>query len=164
MNYVCSCCGQTHTSLPDIAFNMPLYAQNVPSKERKIRVKLNEDLCAVDEEHFFIRTVLLLPILDTNENLGFGVWVSQKQENFQTYIDNYDTNQIGPFFGWLSNEFQYKNKSTLSLQTMANFQGDGKRPILTLIECDHPLYEDHINGIHMDDALKLAHHYFGDAF
>ena len=93
----------------------------------------------VDDEYYFIRGVIKIPIHDYEQDLGFGVWVSQKKENFETYLENYDTPDIGPFFGWLSNEFKFGGVSTLSLKTMAYFQGDGQRPLIELDESDHPL-------------------------
>lgn len=149
--------------MPDLCFDQPGYVGSIPKNEREARVKLDADLCSVDNEHFFIRVLLLLPILNSEEALGFGVWVSQKKENFESYIDNYDTNEIGPFFGWLSNEFNYGGKPTSNLKTMAYFQGNGQRPIIELDESDHPLYLAQKNGISMDEAWKIVHDYLGES-
>ena len=147
--------------MPDITFDQPGYLNSIPEKERKTRVRIDADLCVVDKEHYFIRAVLLIPITDTSEHLGFGVWVTQKKENFKTYLDNYDTNEIGPFFGWLSNEFSYGGVPTTNLKTMAHFQGNGQRPLIELDESEHPLYLAQKNGISMDEAWKITHEYLG---
>ena len=159
MTYTCSCCGKVHDDLPDIAFDRPGYAADVPEEEQSDRVKLDDDLCAVDGEYYFIRGVLKIPIHDNDEGLGFGVWVSQKYENFETYLNNYDTSEIGPFFGWLSNEFMFGGEPTTSLKTMAHFQGDGLRPLIEVEETDHPLSVAQRNGISLDDAWRIAHNY-----
>lgn len=159
MTYICSCCGKVHDDLPDLSFDRPTYASDVPKEEFVNRVKLNEDLCILDGEHYFIRGVIKIPIHNQEETLGFGVWVSQKKENFETYLKNYDTSEIGPFFGWLSNEFIFGGVPTINLKTMAYFQGNGQRPLIELDESDHPLYIAQKNGISLDEAWKIAHEY-----
>jgi len=161
MSYKCSCCGENHDSLPDLTFDKPGYVNTVPEEEWPERVQIDDDLCAVDKEHYFIRAVLYVPIIGQEDHLGFGVWVSQKKENFFTYIDNYDTNEIGPFFGWLSNEFNFGGESTLSLKTMAHFQGNDQRPYIILDESDHPLFKAQRDGVTIDEAWKIAHEYLG---
>ena len=161
MTYTCSCCGEVHGDLPDLSYDRPSYASDVPDDEFDERVKLNEDLCVVDDEHYFIRGVLKIPIHENDQDLGFGVWVSQKEENFETYLENYDTADIGPFFGWLSNELNFLGESTLNLKTMAHFQGDGQRPLIELDESDHPLSVAQRNGIDLDEAWKIVHDYLG---
>jgi len=159
VTYTCACCGEVHEDLPDLSYDRPSYAAEVPDEEFEKRVKLNEDLCVVDDEYYFIRGVLKIPIHENEQDLGFGVWVSQKKENFETYLENYDTPDIGPFFGWLSNEFKFKGEPTLSLKTMAHFQGNGQRPLIELDESDHPLSVAQRNGITLDEAWKLVHEY-----
>lgn len=161
MTYTCACCGEVHDDLPDLSFDRPSYAANVPDDEFDKRITLSEDLCAVDDEFYFIRGLLKIPIHNYEQDLGFGVWVSQKKENFETYLDNYDMPNIGPFFGWLSNEFKFGGESTLGLKTMAHFQGNGLRPLIELGESQHPLYLAQRNGISLDEAWKIVHDYLG---
>lgn len=161
MTYTCVSCGEVHEDLPDLSFDRPSYAADIPDDEFEKRVKLNEDLCVIDDEYYFIRGVLKIPIPENEQDLGFGVWVSQKKENFETYLDNYDTPDIGPFFGWLSNEFKFGGEPTLNLKTMAHFQGDGQRPLIELDESDHPLSMAQRNGISIDEAWKIVHEYLG---
>lgn len=159
MKYACSCCGQIHDGLPDLTFDKPGYVNSIPDSEQKQRVRINEDLCVVDEEHYFIRGVIKIPVLDHDEDLGFGVWVSQKKENFEKYLENFDTKDIGPFFGWLSNEFKYGGESTTNLKTMAYFYGNGLRPLIELEESDHPLSLAQRHGISLDEAWRIIHQF-----
>ena len=157
MSYRCATCRETHDDLPDLAFRWPDPYLDVPESERSTRTKATSDTCAIDDEHFFIRGVILLPILGGSDQLGVGVWVSQKRENFQTYLDNFDTPEIGPFFGWLSNRISYYERDTSLLKTMAHFQGMKQRPLIDLEPCDHPLYLDCANGISIDKAWSIVH-------
>src|SRR5262245_33966975 len=99
MSYQCETCGAVHEGIPDIGLRWPDPYFGIPESERAARVWGSVDVCVIDDEDFFIRGVILLPIHATAEHLGLGVWVSQKRENFEIYMKNYDTPAIGPFFG-----------------------------------------------------------------
>lgn len=157
MTYRCPTCGQTHEGLPDLGFQWPDSYFGIPEAEREKRVWGNTDACVIDDQDFFIRGVLFVPIHDQERNLGIGVWVSQKRENFETYMENYDTPSIGPFFGWLGNRLPFYERDTWGLKTMAHFQGKGQRPLIKLEPSDHPLYADHADGVTLDRAWQLVH-------
>lgn len=157
--YICTVCGQHHGDLPHVAFDMPLYAREIPEMERPARVFLTDDLCSVDSEHFFIRGVLEIPVHDYPEEFGFGVWVSQKEENYRAYADSGESNEIGPFFGWLSNEIAFYPERTLSLKARAHFRGNGLRPFIRLEPTDHPLAVDQRKGIALARAWEIVHYY-----
>lgn len=159
MTYKCSICGETHNDLPDIGSDKPYYWFTVPEEERLARAELSEDICIIDDEDYFIRGVIQIPIHDYEQNFGFGVWVSQKKENFYAYLDNSNSDQIGPFFGWLSTELDYYEESTLSLKTMAHFKGDGDRPTIEVEPSDHPLAVDQQEGISLVKAWEIVHFY-----
>ena len=157
MSYICSCCGELHEDLPNVAFDRPIYAHQMPEGEREERVCLNSDFCVIDEEDHFIRGLLEIPIHGQDAPLGIGVWVSQKRENFWTYREHFNSSNIGPFFGWLSNELRYEGESTLNLKTMAHFKGGSLRPNIVLEPTDHPLAIAQRDGITLDQAWAFVH-------
>ena len=156
MSFKCTVCGQIHEGPPDLGFQWPDYYFGVPEAEREKRIKGDTDVCVIDSEDYFIRGVLFIPVPDFDRDYGLGVWVSQKKENFETYIDNYDTSEIGPFFGWLSNCIPFFELDTLNLQTMVHFQGNGQLPLIKLEPCDHPLYEACSNGFTLHEVSELV--------
>jgi hypothetical protein len=117
------------------------------------------DTCILDGESFFIRGVIEIPILGSSDRFGIGVWVSQKQENFRRYVENFNSDEIGPFFGWLSNEITFYQPSTLTLKTMAHFRGGDLRPSIVVEPTEHPLAMDQHHGIRLDRAWQIVHHY-----
>jgi len=160
MSYRCLVCGELHEGLPDIGLDKPDYWWSVPEQERDRRVVLyGSDACVIDDEDFFIRGVIEIPVHSYPENFGFGVWVSQKRENFYTYLDNFDSDEIGPFFGWLSTNIDYFEVETLSLKTMAHFRGQNLRPRIELDSIDHPLAIAQRDGITLDKAWDIVHFY-----
>jgi hypothetical protein len=87
------------------------------------------------------------------------VWVSQKKENFLKYVENPESDKLGPFFGWLSSEIRFYGESTLSLKTMAHFRGGTKRPTIEVEPTSHPLAVDQLEGITLEKAWEIVHFY-----
>jgi hypothetical protein len=157
MSYLCSCCGRIHDGLPDLAFDRPVYAFQVPESERVSRVRLDEDTCVIDDEDYFIRGVIEIPVRGQGDVFGIGAWVSQKRENFEAYVANFDTKDIGPFFGWLSNELRFGGVSSLNLKTSTEFLGNGLRPRFILEPTDHPFSRAQQDGLGLDAIWTLVH-------
>ena len=162
MPFHCPTCGGEHEGLPDLAFDLPLAVQQIPEAEWGARVGLvGDDLCILDDEHFFIRGIIEVPIHDHPERFGLNVWVSQEQDNFWTYVDHYESSEIGPFFGWLSNALDYGGEPVINLKTMAHFRGGSLRPSIEIEPTGHPLARDQRDGITLDRAWEMVHHYLG---
>lgn len=157
--YRCAVCGQLHDGLPDVGVDRPDHWWGIPEEERSRRVRLTSDTCVIDDEDYFIRGVILLPIHDFPQPFGLGVWVSQKQENFDAYLHNFDSADIGPFFGWLCTRIHYYAADTSLLKTMAHFRGGNLRPTIELEPTDHPLAVDQREGITLGKAWEIVHYY-----
>jgi hypothetical protein len=110
-------------------------------------------------KHYFIRGVIEIPVHNYPESFGFGVWISQKRENFLQYLKHPDSADIGPFFGWLCTRIAYYPKDTLMLKTMAHFRGGNLRPAIVVEPTDHPLAIDQREGISLEKAWEIVHHY-----
>jgi hypothetical protein len=159
MPFLCSVCGVLHDELPDIGVDEPVQWWDIPEQERTERVQLSADTCVIDDTHFFIRGVIEIPIHDAPEPFGFGVWVSQKDENFQTYCDHGDSSAIGPFFGWLCTRLGNYPEDTLALKTMVHFRDQGLRPLIIVEPGEHPLAVDQHCGISLAKAWEIVHFY-----
>jgi hypothetical protein len=159
MTYTCSKCGEQHEGLPDIGFDKPAAWFSVPEDERADRVKLDADTCVIDNQEFYIRGVIEIPIHDYPQTFGIGVWVSQKKENFFTYLENSESSKIGPFFGWLCCTLGYYEEETQLLKTRAHFRGRGLRPSIELEPTNHQLSIDQRDGISLAKAWDIVHYY-----
>jgi hypothetical protein len=160
MSFICTTCGKPHTELPDLGTDKPDTWWSVPEAEREHRIVLTSDTCVIDQANYYIRGVLLIPIHDHPNAFGFGVWVSQKRENFERYLANFDSADIGPFFGWLCSRVGYFGEDDrYPLKTMVHFRGNGSRPIVQLEPDDHPLAVAQREGISLAKAWEIVHHY-----
>jgi hypothetical protein len=155
--YKCASCGVVHDELPDIGATYPDPYFGVPEDERSVRVQLTGDTCVIDED-YFIRGVIEIPIHDYPEKFGFGVWVSQKRENFLAYRQNPESTALGPFFGWLCTKIAYFSESTWALKTRAHFR-EKLRPSIEMQPSDHPLSILQRDGMSLDDAWRIVHWY-----
>lgn len=155
--YTCATCGREHGDLPHIGSAAPYqWADRFANDPNSL---LTNDLCIIEGRDFFVRGVIEIPVHDYEHEFGWGVWVSHKKENFETYREHFDSADIGPFFGWLATEIAYYGQSTLELKTMAHYRAGGLRPRIVLEESPHPLSYQQRNGITLAEAWKMVHYY-----
>lgn len=148
-SYTCSCCGETHEGISDIAFDAPIYYHAIPLSEREQRCHLSSDLCSIDDRDFFIRGVVEIPIVGEPEVFAWGAWCSVSKSNFDLYVEMFDApdqSKAGPFFGWFSNRLP-GYPDTLNLKVMAHLRDEGARPRFELESTHHPLSVDQREGI-----------------
>lgn len=158
----CAECGAIHRGSPSFGYDKPPLYFTVPEDERGERVRLTADLCTIDDDTFFIRGLLEIPIHDVAEPFLWGVWVSQSQESFRRYVETFDRDQTGDLsFGWLDVTMPgYADPSDDGERAMlacdVHWRGAGDRPLIMPQECDHVLYRDCVQGISSERAVELA--------
>src|SRR6266513_2921142 len=75
--FTCAVCGEYHKGLPlDVAFGAPLYWDQIPEAERTARGELTPDFCAIDDRDFFVRGLIEIPIVDSDQFFVWGIWTS----------------------------------------------------------------------------------------
>ena len=156
MRYVCSCCGGGQRGVMDLVKNLPDTLFALPDEERQARAIVTDDLCSLDDEHFFVRAILPVPIIGTKDVFAFGVWGSVSQENFKTYATEFDNPApaFGPFFSWLNSALgPYPN--TFNLKSSLVFQPNNQRPVMRLDPSDHPLAVEQRTGITVDKLSEI---------
>jgi hypothetical protein len=160
-SYKCSCCGETHEGLPlDYGAKYPDYHLDIPPDERATRVRVTEDTCIVDNEFFFIRGVIEIPILDSEEHFGWGVWCSLSEKSFNRVIELGDAEDVEDepsFFGWLNTHLPENiYPDTLSLKTNVCLRNNNQRPFVYVQPSEHPLSVEQRDGITMARVQEIA--------
>ncbi len=158
--YKCDTCDEWHEGFPDLGYACPAFAEAIPEAERAERLVLTSDLCVIDDEHFFIRCLLPLPVQGISERFGWGVWSSLSEANFRRYEAHFDDDLSGwpPMFGYLCNALP-GYPDTLGLHLSVQTQTAGLRPIATLEPTDHTLAVEQREGIPLDKVLRLVDPY-----
>lgn len=157
--FVCGTCGEYHDELPmDFGADAPALYGNIPADERESRCDLTPDLCVIDEEHFFIRGCLELPVIDGDQPFVWGVWASLSKENFRRTFELWEVEgrETEPtYFGWLSTALPLYPE-TLHLKTHVHTRPLGQRPLIELEPTDHPLAVQQREGITMKRVREIA--------
>jgi hypothetical protein len=159
LRWTCSRCGAEHVGIPlDWAYEHPTYWDGGRNEDDW----LSDDLCAwtddAGQRTYFIRGVLYLPIAETGETLGYGVWSSLSRESFERVGKLWDDParvEEPPYFGWLSNSVP-GYPETLNLPLDVVVEDVDKRPALVLHDGDHPLIREQREGISMVRAREIA--------
>ncbi|MDF2066643.1 DUF2199 domain-containing protein [Bacillus sp. Cr_A10] len=146
--YTCNCCGEYHEELPtSYGIPAPVYYYDVALEELNNRFELDDDLCIMDNEHFFIRGCIEIPIISTTEYLIWGVWVSISEANFNKTNVHWDKQELlEPMLGWLSTALPCY-PDTVNLKAMVHFRPNGMRPYIELEPTNHPLAVEYRNGV-----------------
>lgn len=155
--YTCSCCGKWQDEIPtSYGTRAPVYYGLVPSEERDKRFVLDDDLCVMDNEHFFIRGCIEIPIIGTSELLLWGVWVSLSEANFKTTTELWHKQELlDPMFGWLSTALPCY-PDTMNLKTLVHPRANGKRPYIEIEPTDHPLAVEFRDGVTIERVQQIA--------
>lgn len=174
-DYICSLCGIAHEGLLDSeAFAPDALSEDDPASFEKrhnadfdpnAKTILTEDFCVVDGQYYYVRSILPLYIKGTDEEyFCFGVWSSLSKENFDRYVESFDSgaqSHIEPCFSYLSVSLQ-GFPDTCNLKSRLIMQ-DGQRPFVWISEDeDHPLVMLQNEGITFDEILELQAMYGHD--
>ncbi len=158
-SWTCGCCGRQHDELPiHWSVEAPAYYDAVPEAERAARTRLSDDFCTVDDQYFFIRGVIEIPILGQSEPLTWGAWASLSAASMDAVHrvwEQADRELTGPFFGWLSAVLPYEI-ATVGLKTMVHLRDPPFLPWLELEPTEHPLAVEQRNGISIERAVEIA--------
>jgi len=156
-SFRCADCGETHVGMPTFGFSFPVQYLDVPEAERERRVVLDSDTCVIDDEHFYIRGCLEIPVQGSSTPFAWGVWVSLSRKNFVHFrelLEVEERSQHGPFFGWLCSPPRPYPDST-SLKTMVHLRDHGIRPYIELEPTDHPLAVEQRLGITVERVAEI---------
>ncbi len=82
----CATCDEVHEGFPDLTFAAPYLFDQLSEADRASEAILNSDLCVIKKKDYFIRAVLEIPILGTDDKFGWGIWASLSAANFNRYV------------------------------------------------------------------------------
>ncbi|MFF2438752.1 DUF2199 domain-containing protein [Streptomyces sp. NPDC058107] len=130
-----------------------------PSFESDPDSMLSSDQCVIKGQHFFIRGLIEIPVIGSQDVFSWGVWVSLSRDNFTRALEVWNTEgreAEKPYFGWLSTDLALYSEGTTNLRTNAHTRPVGKRPFIELEPTDHPLAVEQRTGITQDRVREIA--------
>lgn len=157
--FICSTCDKFHEGLPlSYGSPFPYSYEIIPPAEREKRAILDEEVCVIDDEMFFVRCRIEIPIIDSDEIFSWIVWVSLSEKNFDRTVELWEANgreSEPPYFGWLNSDLPYE-PTTLNLKTNVHTRPIGQRPFVELEPTEHPLAVEQRNGITIKRVQQIA--------
>jgi hypothetical protein len=153
ISYKCSRCEETHYGLPALAYKTPFHWEE--ENENDPKSLLTRDTCVIEERDYFIRCVLVIPIIGHLEKLSWGIWLSQSQASFLDYAEDRRIELPKSTFGYFANSLP-DYPETLNLMANAVWRAKDLRPMIDLENADHQLVTDWQNGISLERAIAFA--------
>jgi hypothetical protein len=120
---------------------------------------LSSDQCVIKGRHYFIKGLIEIPVIGSEDPFSWGVWVSLSRDSFARAVEAWNTpgrEAEKPYFGWLSTELNLYSPSTVNLKTNAHTRPVGQRPFIELEPTDHPLAVEQRVGITQDRVREIA--------
>ncbi|MCG7328198.1 DUF2199 domain-containing protein [Achromobacter sp. ACRQX] len=148
-SFKCTTCDEVHHGLPSFGADAPATYYAVPPEDRPQRCDLGSDDCVIDEQHFYVRGCIELPIAGHPEPFVWGVWVSLSLQSYETWVrmsDEAKRSHTPPLFGWLTTRLD-PYPDTIGLKTHVHLRDDGIRPYIELEPTSHPLAVEQREGI-----------------
>jgi len=158
-SFQCRTCGEAHEGLPSFGPDAPDSYAAMSELDRSDKAVLGSDNCIIENELFFVRGRVELPILGSEDSFIWLVWCSLSRESYSQWEDAYELNSrshIGPFFAWLNTQLPFYEGS-VGLATSVHLLDNGIRPYVEIHETDHPLFTDQSTGISVSKAERLVH-------
>ena len=158
--YICHTCGKRHEDVPfSFAADFPDPYANLSREDRDNRAVISSDQCIIDQEQFYLRGCIELPIVNSTDIFLWGVWARVHEWDFDQIHESWEQagreNSIGPFKGRLANALSVYSE-TLNMKLEIRIQGIGQRPLFILEEEKHPLSIEQRLGLDAQKAREYV--------
>ena len=157
--WTCACCGRQFHELPiHWSATAPLAYEALSDAEREARAQLSADFCTIDDNAFYIRGQIEIPIIGRSEAFAWGVWSSLSSASMKRALnawDSPDRQDVGPFFGWLSSALPLYPE-TQNLKTHIHLGAAPRIPTVELEPTNHPLAVEQREGMTLERAISIA--------
>jgi hypothetical protein len=158
VGFVCSVCGEFHAErLLDVRLTLPEPIHVLAEEERAERAWLADDFAVLDEERFYVRGLLEIPVPELDAYFGYGVWIEVPQPDFQRLLEHWRDPEQADFDaidGALANDLA-PYVGTEGLEVSLQPVSADRLPAVWL-EADHPLGRDQAAGISTARTDELA--------
>ena len=157
---VCRDCGAQLPSVPlCYGADAPWRTLGVSDSEFDKRVDLTDGQCVVDEQHFFLRGHIEIPIIGSKDVFAWSVWCSVSEKSFLQACDRWlEPGRVNdpPYFAWLMTSLPVYPDTT-HLKASIQSREVGRVPLITIEPTEHPLALEQHHGIPRARVEEIAH-------
>lgn len=153
----CGCCGKEIGEIAfDKSYKMPDEIWSLSKKDRNKRAQVDSDLCRLDDR-CFIRGVAYIPVIDTENSYGWGIWVEVPKDRFFDYVESYeDDNSVKPrFTGLVANRIPFYDE-TIGLTVEVQLGDETQRPTFFFVGDSHLLSSEQSTGITIEKVHSFS--------
>jgi len=156
---ICEECGIEHPIEGlELSFRRADVVAELSAEELTTRAQENNDLCVLDGDRFFVRTVLPLPVIKRETPYNIGLWVEVSQCAFERIYELWEEpgQADEPAFpAHIANDIPF-HPSTIGLAATVSLTGPTTRPKVTLLAAEHPLVREQGSGITVHRASQYS--------
>ncbi|GLZ42743.1 DUF2199 domain-containing protein [Actinokineospora sp. NBRC 105648] len=158
LSFDCATCGERHGE-PPLSYHAEAPDYWTPEAAADPRSALTSEQCVIAGTDFFVRGLIEIPVLGSQEVFSWGVWVSLSPANFERTDQRWTEpgrETDPPCFGWLSTRLACYPVDTLNLKTNVHTRPVGERPFVEIEPTGHPLAVEQRAGITRDRVREIA--------
>jgi hypothetical protein len=156
---VCATCGKLHPAEEaELTFRLPDAIHSLAVADREARCHISSDICALDEERFFVRGLVPIPVSGRDRPYCIGAWAEIPECSFNTIYelwDDPDQAAAGPFAGVLANAVS-EIGSPAGLPVEVRLTGPTTRPEFRVLDQASVLGSEQARGIDSHRALEYT--------
>ena len=157
--HICPSCGTGHDEISgSIPVSLPTLVAAVALHERQDRVWCNDELCVLDDEHFFVYGSISLSVSDhPGKEFLWGAWAKVTDDDFFLFQDMLnDELRTGfhEFNGVLATDIPFY-PPTLDIAVTIQTQAFPNRPLFQLDGSNHPLAVEQKTGIPAQHVYRI---------
>lgn len=162
----CSCCDKMlPANQMELTFGLPDEIFSLSKKDMEERAEGSTDLYILDDNRFFVRGLLPLPIENQNDYC-LGAWAEVSEKDFERIEDLWDTD-VGAdeprIKAILSNSMPYTLSNGLT-ELEIQLQDSKSRPLFYVTSKSCTLYDEQSNGISSHRAYEYTTYTKKDKF
>jgi hypothetical protein len=159
LTWTCSCCDRQYDKLPmAYALDEPDLWRSLDEEDRPHRGVIGTDTCVIDDEHYFIRGRIVIPVIDCKEPFIWGSWASVSKQSFVRFGQLWDVairEDEPPMPGRFGSDIPIY-PATADLPCRIVMKNTRRRPSFEIEAPDHPLAIEQRNGITLDRVKEIA--------
>jgi hypothetical protein len=159
-SFICSTCGETHTGAPlSWGPDAPKAWAELTPDEREKHGELGTDQCVIDDQRFFIRGRIEIPVVDTQQIFVWLVWAEVNPRDLTSMSSLWTTEgreKKAPVYdARIANELPIYENPILDVSVKIHTRPVGERPFFE-VTGDHPVRNEQRNGISSHYVQQIA--------
>jgi hypothetical protein len=156
---MCSCCGKmVPASNVELSYLKPDDIASMDEDEIEEKCKYTNDYFVCEDEYFYIRCVLPLPVQEAGRDYCIGVWVQVSPNSFNRIWELWDDpaqSNEPPLRGLLANSV-HLSTGAKNAEVKVRLTGITSRPSVIVVDENCSLYQEQQCGITIHRANEYS--------